>query len=431
MKKYLLLITIAQLWLLAYGQNFKQRFVTSDLDNFWFAFDKIRSTADSAKQYQYLNQIYFEQASQGALDLQKARNYTEREFIDMIRYYPEYLKSIREYSLNANSRFKEIEKLIAKLNKQYPELKPATIYFAMGSFRSGGTYMNGNVVLGGEVLFATQQSDTRELPKRIQEPIKNYAPHDIPLIALHEYVHTQQKEWGNNILTSCVGEGVAEFISTHIAERPLGAPVAYGKANADVVLNKFMEDIFIDANVGNWLWNENQNELKARDLGYYIGYEICERYYKQAVDKQKAIKELIELDYSNDEEFAGIVDASQFLPLTVKEIGDKYNALRPAVKKIKQFKNGSLKVSPKLTEITVSFSEPMDVCYRSFDTGPLGETSSLKIEGITGWSTDYKKFTLTVNLKPDSRYQLVLSNFRNKNGNQLLHYVLDFTTRSK
>jgi hypothetical protein len=431
MKRVFLIAALCQLSFLAIGQNFKQRFITSDLDNFWFAFDKINGTTDSTKKYAYLNEIYFEQASQGVSDLRSARNYTDKDFIEMIGAYPQYLNSIRANTMNAQIHFKSIEKLIAKLNKAYPELKPASIYFAVGSFRSGGTYMNRNVLLGSEVLFATKESDISELPETLQGVLKEYAPYDIPLIALHEYVHTQQKEWGHTILTSCVGEGVAEFISTLIAERPLSPAVAYGKQNSEVVLNKFMEDLFIDFNVGNWLWNENQNELKVRDLGYYIGYEICERYYNQAPDKQQAIKELIELDYSNNEEFARIVDASKFLPLTVNEIGSKYESLKPTIKKIKQFKNGSQKVSPELKEITLIFSEPMDVCCRSFDYGPLGEGNSLKVENVSGWSDDYKKFTFTVNLKPAAQHQLLISNFRNKNGNSMVPYTIDITTKTK
>src|SRR6202011_5457692 len=34
---------------------------------------------------------------------------------------------------------------------------------------------------------------------------------------------------------------------------------------------------------------------RPADLGYYIGYKICEAYYRQAADKKAAIKAILEI----------------------------------------------------------------------------------------------------------------------------------------
>ena len=41
---------------------------------------------------------------------------------------------------------------------------------------------------------------------------------------------------------------------------------------------------------------------RPADLGYYIGYKICEAYYQNAKDKKQAIKDIL-----------GIKDFNQFL----------------------------------------------------------------------------------------------------------------------
>ncbi len=52
-----------------------------------------------------------------------------------------------------------------------------------------------------------------------------------------------------------------------------------------------------------WLYNGN-NAKTVADLGYFMGYAICKSYYEHAADKTRAIKEIIELRFSD----AGAVD---------------------------------------------------------------------------------------------------------------------------
>lgn len=40
----------------------------------------------------------------------------------------------------------------------------------------------------------------------------------------------------------------------------------------------------------NWLYQGDKAKDKPADLGYYIGYEICESYYKNTASKNKRSK---------------------------------------------------------------------------------------------------------------------------------------------
>lgn len=417
-----------------FGQDFKEQIVTSDIDNFWFAYDQINKSSDSLERIKIINELYINKATEGLKGLISVRHYQDYEFIKNITNYPRYWNSIRGNSSFILENKEQIEKYLNKLKEIYPELKPANIYFSIGAFRTGGTYDGNKVLLGAEFMLAQKNAVLEELPERIKNTITEYAPYDIPLTAIHEYIHTQQKSWENQgIIHLCVAEGVAEFISTLITEKPLSPPVIYGKQNAEKVLERYMVEIFRNEDVWNWIWNENQNELKVNDLGYYIGYEICERYYHNAADKRKAIKDLIELEYSDEEKFTKLVDGTNFLPLTIKEIEIKYESMRPTVKRLVEFENGSKKVSPKFKTITIEFSEPMSNCCRSIDYGEAKGVEHLVIKKHIGWSDDKKRYTFEVeDLQPNKTYELIISNFAKEDGgNRIAPYSIKFKTKKR
>ncbi len=415
------------------GQGFKSQIVTTDLDNFWLAFDQISQSTDSVERLKLINELYIDQGTEGLKGFMAVRRYTDKEFVNNIINYPQYWQSIRGNMALVAQAEAQIEQYLANLKAIYPDLKPANIYFSVGAFRSGGTYDGPKVLLGAEYLLAQPNSFLEELPAIIRNTILEYAPYDIALTAIHEYIHTQQTSWEDKtIIHLCVAEGVAEFISTLLTEKPLSPPVKFGKANPQRVMDRYMIEILRNDDIWNWLWSENENELKVKDLGYYIGYEICERYYLNATDKQQAIKDLIELDYSDDAAFAKLVDASKFLPLTVEEIGIKYESLRPTVKRIVEFKNGSQKVSPKLNVITIEFSEAMNSCCRSVDFDETPGVERLMIKKHIGWSSDKKSYSFEVEaLKPNTTYGLIISNFAKEDGgNRLAPYTIRFKTKS-
>jgi uncharacterized protein YjaZ len=52
--------------------------------------------------------------------------------------------------------------------------------------------------------------------------------------------------------------------------------------------------------VSNWLFQGDRAKNRPADLGYYIGYKICESYYKQAANKKDAIKSILEVRDFNE-----------------------------------------------------------------------------------------------------------------------------------
>ncbi|MFH6966393.1 DUF2268 domain-containing putative Zn-dependent protease [Flavobacterium sp. FlaQc-28] len=416
---------------LSFSQTVDQKFVSTDIDNFWNAYDKIITEKDTTKQYSFLKELYIDKATPGLKSLIEVRNYTSKNFIDAINKYPKFWNSIRPNTLSVKEVYPEIEADIKKLKEAYPDLKPSTIYFSIGAFRTNGTIQNDRILIGSELSLADEKTFINELPEWRQPFYKEYEPRkNIALLCTHEYVHTQQKELVENLLSMCLYEGIAEFISCKVTGKKSSSPaIEFGKNNQEKVINQFIADLYIISNNYNWLWGENKNNLKIRDLGYYIGYEISERYYNTSKDKTKAIKTLVELDYHNEKEMEQIVDAAKLFPKSVKKLNQDYEKQRPTVLAISGFKNGNKKVKSGLTAITITFSEPLNGRNTGIDFGPLGEEFCPKISPERNWSSDNKSWTFKADLLPNKKYQiLITNNFRKQNGIRLKPYLIEFQT---
>jgi uncharacterized protein YjaZ len=59
--------------------------------------------------------------------------------------------------------------------------------------------------------------------------------------------------------------------------------------------------------LNNWLYNGSQAKDRPADLGYYVGYKICEAYYRNASNKRQAIKDILEL-----KDFRQFLQASKY-----------------------------------------------------------------------------------------------------------------------
>lgn len=417
-----------------HAQKPQAKLHTSDVDHFWEVYDLVHASSDSAEQLRLVQEKYINRGSPGLHSLMQVRNYDAAELTEVMLAYPKYWASIRANTLTAAQQATAASAALQKLQALYPKVKPADVYFAMGAFRSGGTYYQQQVLLGGEFVFATQQSAIEELPTRTQAAIRNYAPTNIPLTVVHEYIHTQQRGFeGISILHSCVAEGVAEFVSTLALGSPLSPPIVFGKKHQQQVIDTFMREVLRDNDTDNWLYGSNANGLVQNDLGYFIGYAICEAHYQKASNKKEAIAQMMELEYQNDSAFASFVDGSGVLPLRVEQIYEAYENARPKVLQVLELATGTSSVPVDLKTLTIAFSEPMSSCCRSIDHGPDPNALPIPIAKFAGLSPDGNLYTLELGaLQPNTTYQLSISNFAKRDGgNRLAPYLISFTTAAK
>lgn len=432
MSKAILIFVCLFYFLETSAQKTPVKIVTTDIDNFWKAYDKMITTTDTLVQLQYLNDIYYKKGTQGLKDIMEARNYTLAEYVQAINKYPRFWNSIRKNTYKSKRLLKEISNDISSLKTIYKSLKSAPIYFTIGAFRTNGTVLNNHVLIGSEMAMADKNVDITELPESLHYFYTTFNPlRDISLLCTHEYVHTQQKPFVENLLSISIYEGVAEFVSTLATNKPSYTPaVGFGEQHSVAVKAKFEQDLFIPDRLYNWVWGNNRNELKERDLGYYIGYSICKRYYEMATDKKKAISEMIEMDYTDESMVERFVDTTQFLSAPLSVLYSRYELSRPYVTSIEPIINGSQDVVPGTQQITLHFSTALNKINSGFDYGPLGESVALRVKKVIGFSADGKSFTFEVEMKAGQHYQtLVTNSFRTVEGIRLKPFLIDVKTR--
>jgi hypothetical protein len=431
-----LVFTLLLLCLVACQKNANsssENIVTADIANFWEAYDLISSTQDTTLQYKYLDSLFLQKGTAGLKGIIQARNYTAADYINAIHNYPKFWASIRNNTLRTDEFVVELNAGIEKIRVLYPELKPAKIYFTIGALLTGGTYLDSLVLIGSEIAMGDKNTETSEFPEETRAGRRAYFDsnpiNDLVLLNVHEYVHTQQNELVHNLLSYCLHEGIAEFVSTTAMGVPSAVPaISFGKQN-DQVRKKFEQEMFYGNNVSQWLWSDAPNEFGVRDLGYYIGYQMSELYYLQATDKQAAIKTLIELDYTNEVEIENFVNQTGFFSDSLEALYQNFDNRLPTVVDIKPFKNNAQTVDPNVQEITIHFSEPLNGYNTGVDYGPLGEAYFPPMSPDRVWSEDRKSWTIKVTLEPNKHYQFLISNnFRLENSTPLKPYLVEFKT---
>lgn len=407
--------------------------VSTDIDHFWEAYDKVQSTEDTVQQKEYLQKLFLDKGTPGLSAIMEARRYTLDSYLDAIHDYPNFWASMRTNMNKAKELGPQIEEGIAAFEKLYPDQRPAKVYFTVGALRTNGTAMDSLVLIGSELALADENVVTDELPSSF-DYLRAYFDgnpiNDVVFLNVHEYVHTQQTTHGGyDLLSQCLFEGIAEFIPVIAMKQESPTPaIAYGKANDSAIQEVFVKEMFSPF-YNNWIWNNTNNVFATRDLGYYVGYAIAEQYYEGESDKRKAIANLLELDFTDTLAIEHFVDQVGYFSQPIAQLKSAYEASRPTVTSIAPLETGNQGVDPSIQEFTITFSEPMDTRYRNFQYGPLGEKAVLGVQGVIGFSEDERTISLSVAMEAGQRYQLIVGEgFRTKAGIPLQPYLIDFRT---
>jgi len=435
MYKTLILFLLAAISVsLSFGQPKQQTVITTDIDNFWKAYDSIRTTNDSVKQIRYILNLYIDKATPGLKAFMEVKDYTAESWVSSIRQHPKFWNSIRPNTQKVKGLVAEFDPYINKFKTLYPELRPANIYFTIGALRSGGTTQDGRVLIGTELATGNAETDISEFTGNthkflntyfITDPIKN-----IVALNIHEYVHTQEGHYGYNLLSQAIYEGTCDFVTQLVTGKTMPLPyMDFGPKHEAEIREKFKVEMYAPS-WSNWLYNSGSNGSWVPDLGYYMGYAICQSYYKNSSNKKLAVKQMIELNYTDSVAVEAFLAKSKYFKehLDKSALVKAYNAKRPYVLKLSPFTNGDTLVDASVKEIRLEFSSEM-ARNTAIDYGPLGK-DHFPITGHLGFTADRRSIAYQVTLKPDTEYQFVVNDgFRSADGYPLKTYLVKFRTR--
>ncbi|SNC61912.1 Predicted Zn-dependent protease [Hymenobacter gelipurpurascens] len=272
--------------------------VTTDLDNFWAAYPA--AMRDTAQAYRVFEQQYFAKGSPGLLDYYERRfKKNPVLFARRITKRPRYYASIRNHMLDVAGQKPQILAAFRRLQALYPAARFSNIYFLAGGF-SGSTAQPPGLLIGTEHVAYGPGVDTSELTQ--VERNRSGLVTDIPYVVTHEMIHNVQQRAQDNLLSYATREGMADFIA-ELVTGSLGTNArlhTYGNAHEQQLWAAFRREMR-GSHIQNWLANAPQETPdKPCDLGYYVGYKICESYYAKATNKQQAVADMLSTtDFSN------------------------------------------------------------------------------------------------------------------------------------
>ncbi|MES1181216.1 MAG: DUF2268 domain-containing putative Zn-dependent protease, partial [Flavobacterium sp.] len=278
MSKLFLLLILATFSLIAYSQSSSKIF-TSDIDNFWIAYDSVQSTNDSAKQIQFIQTLYMDKATEGLKDFIISRQHSAARHLKNIKKYPGFWVSLRPHTQEIKLYIGDITKVMTRFKKLYPEFKEPAVYFTIGCLNSGGTTSPDKILIGSEIAASDSTVDASELGEWLQGVFKQNT--NVVSMVAHEAGHTQQKggdaedDGNSNLLGYCIREGACDFIAELLLQKPLLTPyIIYGKENENKLWVAFKKEMN-GQDIRNWLYNGSDAPDGHADLGYFMGYTIC------------------------------------------------------------------------------------------------------------------------------------------------------------
>lgn len=265
------------------------KIVTTDIDNFWSMYDVYKAGGKTED----INRLYFDKRSPGLDAFTKIRQVNTAEMEKVLKLYPKYIESIRENTLKLTGIKEKLKDYFLRLKDIYPDVYYPDIYFAVGCFNTGGTVSGRMLLIGSEMMCAGETSPTEELSAWLKGNIGNFE--NIEQIVMHESIHTLQSSSPKTLLGASIREGACDFIASMVTGNELNsAHYVYGSKYEKGLWNEFKKEMN-GTDYTRWLYSGDRSVGRPSDLGYFMGYRICEAYYENAADKKQAVKDIIEV----------------------------------------------------------------------------------------------------------------------------------------
>lgn len=251
----------------------KASFVTTDITNFWNAFDQLKTSPQNNP----FEEFYIKPGSPGVQAFTPGRIESAASLLKtVLERRDDYVKA-RGNSLEILRNEKQCRAAFLALKYLYPKAVYPNVYFVIGRFNSGGHSNPKGLIIGAEMIQS-----------------KN-----VPYMVAHELIHYQQDSIPKkklNLLAACINEGSADFIGELISGGgPNRQTHDYGNANEARLWKEFKLIMDDREDSHDWLYNYKPKNGYPPDLGYWIGYKITEAYYYKAIDKKKAISDILHI----------------------------------------------------------------------------------------------------------------------------------------
>lgn len=104
---------------------------TTDIDNFWSAYDKLNTSRSKEDSVAIIQTEYMDRATNHFKEFIRIRKFTAAEYVKIIGRYPKFWSSVRPLTENIKYRKDEIEEILKKFERELPAFKTPDVCFAM------------------------------------------------------------------------------------------------------------------------------------------------------------------------------------------------------------------------------------------------------------------------------------------------------------
>jgi hypothetical protein len=282
----------------------RAQLVTSDISNFWRVFDKA-SLKDAGDLFQ---REYIDVGSPGLHAFLQVRIQNGRALAATVASRPKYYASIREATLSIDQK-PEIKQAIQtsfrRMQEIYPDAIFPDVYFIVGRMNSAGTTDGGKgLLIGVEMNARGQNTPVDELNNWERAVIGQIA--NLPHIVAHELIHIEQhharqreSSGKTTLLQKALDEGGADFLGEMISGGIINRVQRdYGDAHEQALWTEFSTAMH-GTDASHWLYEGDRAKDRPADMGYYIGFKICEALYQRSPNKSAAIRQILAISDSD------------------------------------------------------------------------------------------------------------------------------------
>ena len=292
------------------------KFVTSDIANFWQAYDLAAKETDKAKRVAIFQTEYLDKGSPGLKDFLRLRIKSAENLVNTIDRMPKYYASIRPQTFQVERMEKRMRAAFTKFKSIYAGAVLPDVYFLIGVTNSGGTTGPSGLLIGTEMYGKTTKTPMDELSAWLRAVLSTVD--NVPSIVAHESCHYNQNYNSSadqrHLLGKALQEGACDTIGELISGRNINDHLKiYGRAHDDEIWRDFEADMY-KPDISKWIYNASTAKDRPADLGYYVGYLITQAYYHKAKDKRQAVHDIL-----NIQDARAFYEASGVRPKTVTD----------------------------------------------------------------------------------------------------------------
>ncbi len=252
------------------------------------SFYRVYRAADGAPTAGQLQHDYLDPGSHGLHRMAQLRHVTGASIAAAIGKNPQiYAGAKRCIGVLPRVR-RRVATALHTLGELDPEAQFPPLTIAVGRGKPVGVTDSTGVMIGLEALCAVNW---------LEPDVEDRFVH----VIAHEYAHVQQalqapalyNDEQPTVLEESLIEGAAEFtaelISGSVSYTDLNARTK-GREQAIETAFRADED---QTDLSSWLYNGTLT--KPGDLGYWVGYRIVKSYYEHVQDKQRALREILQM----------------------------------------------------------------------------------------------------------------------------------------